>query len=161
MEAPSDPGPGRLTSIERDGLTFGVVDDGPLDGHPVVLLHGFPQGPSSWAPTVAALHERGFRTYALDQRGYAPGARPRGRRAYRVAELVADVVVLIDRIGGPVTLVGHDWGAAVAWNVASRHPDRVAHLVAASVPHTAAFFASMVRSRQLLMSWYIGFSTLR
>ncbi|WP_183092372.1 alpha/beta fold hydrolase [Nocardioides stalactiti] len=160
----AEPAPGattnRLTAIERDGLTFGVIDAGPIDGPPVVLLHGFPQRATTWAPTTALLNQAGFRTYALDQRGYAPGARPRGRRAYRMAELVDDVVALIDRIGGPVVVVGHDWGAGVAWNVATRHPDRVSHLVAASVPHPAAFFASMVRSNQLLMSAYMGFFQL-
>lgn len=150
----------RLSTIERTGLTFEVIDAGPLDGPPVVLLHGFPQRASSWAPTTALLNDAGFRTYALDQRGYTPGARPRGRRAHRMTELVDDVIALIDRIGQPVTLVGHDWGAAVAWNVAIGHSERVAYLVAASVPHPAAFFASMVRSNQLAMSWYMGFFQL-
>ena len=69
------------------------------------------------------LHEAGLRTYAPDQRGYSPGARPSRRRDYRTSLLVADTVALIERIGRPVHLVGHDWGAAVAWSVAADRPD--------------------------------------
>src|SRR4051794_22591935 len=98
--------PERITSYERAGLAFDVSDNGPLDGPSVVLLHGFPQRATSWAKVAPLLGEAGFRTYAPDQRGYAPGARPRGRRAYKITELVDDVVALIDRIGRPVHLVG-------------------------------------------------------
>src|SRR3954451_7333885 len=106
--------PARISSYERAGLSFEVIDDGPLDGPPVVLLHGFPQRATAWAKVASLLGEAGFRTYAPDQRGYAPGARPHGRRAYKIDELVEDVVTLISRIGTPVHLVGHDWGATVA-----------------------------------------------
>jgi len=148
--------PARIPSYERVGLTFDVVDEGPLDGPPVVLLHGFPQRATSWAKVTPFLVEAGFRTYAPDQRGYSPGARPRGRRAYRGTELVDDVVALIDRIGAPVHLVGHDWGAAVAWGLAARHPDRLASLTAVSVGHTRAFLRAMLSSDQALRSWYMG-----
>lgn len=145
----------RITSFERDGLTFDVVDDGPLDGPPVVLLHGFPQRATSWAKVTPLLGEAGFRTYVPDQRGYAPGARPRGRRAYAAPELVDDVVALIDRIDAPVHLVGHDWGATVAWGVAARHADRLASLTAVSVGHSEAFKRALRTSDQALRSWYM------
>ena len=132
-----------------------MVDDGPLDGPPVVPLHGFPQRATSWAKVTPLLAEAGFRTYAPDQRGYAPGARPRGRRAYAATELVDDVVALIDRIGAPVHLVGHDWGAAVAWGVAARHADRLASLTAVSVGHSEAFKRALRTSDQALRSWYM------
>src|SRR5215204_2493229 len=147
--------PARITAYERDGLTFDVIDDGPLDGPPVVLLHGFPQRATSWAKVAPILGEAGFRTYAPDQRGYAPRARPGGRRAYKIAELVDDVVALIDRIGTPVHLVGHDWGATVAWYVAARHTDRLASLTAVSVGHPEAFKQASRTSDQALRSWYM------
>lgn len=145
----------RLTRYTHDGLTFDVRDQGPEDGTPVVLLHGFPQRASSWDAVAADLHGAGCRTIAPDQRGYSPGARPRGRRAYAVPHLVADVLALVDELGGgPVHLVGHDWGAVVAWTLAAQHPDRLRTLTTVSVPHPRAFLASMVRGRQLLRSWY-------
>ena len=109
----------RLNGYAHDGLVFDVRDEGPEDGDPVVLLHGFPERSSSWTKVAALLHEQGLRTYAPDQRGYAPRARPRRRRDYRLSSLSGDVVALIEAIGRPVHLVGHDWGSAVAWSVAS------------------------------------------
>jgi len=146
----------RIASYGRAGLTFDVIDDGPLDGKPVVLLHGFPQRATSWAKVTPLLAEAGFRTYAPDQRGYSPGARPRGRRAYRASELVDDVVALIDRIDAPVHLVGHDWGAVIAWSVAARHPDRPASLTAVSVGHSQAFLRALRTPDQARRSWYMG-----
>ncbi|MFZ2172652.1 MAG: alpha/beta fold hydrolase [Rhodococcus sp. (in: high G+C Gram-positive bacteria)] len=147
---------GRISNFTRNGLVFDVRDEGPMDGPPVVLLHGFPQDSRSWDALAPLLHRRGFRTLAPDQRGYSPGARPRGRWAYRGTELRADVVALIDQAGlGPVHLVGHDWGAAVAWTVAAEHPELVRTLTALSVPHPAAFARALVTSRQILKSWYM------
>jgi pimeloyl-ACP methyl ester carboxylesterase len=146
----------RLTTYDHDGLSFDVRDEGPLDGEPAVLLHGFPERGTSWREVAPRLHEAGLRTYAPDQRGYSPGARPRGRWSYRTPLLVADTVTLIERIGRPVHLVGHDWGAAVAWLVAAGRPGRVCSLTAVSVPHPAAFMASMTSSTQALKSWYMG-----
>ena len=121
-------------------LTFDVTISGPADGVPVVLLHGFPESAASWAPVSALLNESGLRTYAPNQRGYSPGARPDGVDAYGIDHLVADVVGLLDALGlERAHLVGHDWGAAVAWVVAARHPDRIISLTAVSVPHPAAF----------------------
>jgi pimeloyl-ACP methyl ester carboxylesterase len=146
----------RLTTYDHDGLTFDVRDEGPPDGDPVVLLHGFPERSSSWRAVAPRLHEAGLRTYAPDQRGYSPGARPRGRRSYRTPLLVADTVALVERIGRPVHLVGHDWGAVVAWGVAADRPDLVRSLTAVSVPHPAAFLRAMGTSTQGLKSWYMG-----
>ena len=145
----------RLTSYSRNGLTFDVLDDGPLDGDPVVLLHGFPERASSWRHVAPLLHERGLRTYAPDQRGYSPRARPPRRWHYRVQDLVGDVVALIDEIGRPVHLVGHDWGAAVGWGTAARHPSKVRTYTAVSVPHPSAFTRAVLTSRQARKSWYM------
>ncbi len=147
----------RLTSFTRAGLEFDVVDSGPRDGPVVVALHGFPQTATSLQPLTTLLNARGYRTIAPNQRGYSPGARPSGRLAYRVSELVDDVVALIEDIDrGPVHLVGHDWGAMVAWSVAAARPELVRTLVTVSVPHPGAFARSMISSDQLLRSFYIA-----
>lgn len=146
----------RVGGFTRDGLTFDVTDTGPLDGEPVVLLHGFPQRASSWDAVAPRLHLAGLRTLAPDQRGYSPGARPRGRRAYAMPHLVADVAALVHRVGRPVHLVGHDWGAAVGWLTAANHPDLVRSLTAVSVPHPRAMLQAARRSDQLRRSWYMG-----
>ena len=145
----------RIPRYRHDGLVFDVLDGGPLDGPAVVLLHGFPERASHWDGVARILHERGYRTLAPDQRGYSPGARPDGRSAYRTSNLVADVAALIEEHGAPVHLVGHDWGAAVAWSLAGRRADLVRTLTTVSVPHPAAFAASMRSSRQALRSWYM------
>ena len=148
--------PERLTEYVNDDLVFDVRDEGPIDGTPVVLLHGFPQRASSWDAVVPHLHERGARTFAPDQRGYSPRARPRRRRDYKVPTLVSDVHALVTAIGEPVHLVGHDWGAAGAWGVAARHPDSLLTLTAVSVPHPGAYARSLARGVQLLKSYYIA-----
>jgi pimeloyl-ACP methyl ester carboxylesterase len=156
MPTPTD----RLTLLRHDGLEFRVRDEGPVDGDPVVLLHGFPQRASSWDGVTPLLHEAGLRTFAPDQRGYSPGARPSRRRDHCLDLLVGDVVALAEQVGRPVRLVGHDWGAAVAWLVAAHRPDLVRSLVALSVPHPGAMLRSLRglggRAEQLRRSWYMA-----
>jgi pimeloyl-ACP methyl ester carboxylesterase len=147
----------RVDGYTHQGLRFDVRDGGPSDGEVVVLLHGFPQSSSSWNAVVPRLHAAGLRTLAPDQRGYSPGARPLDVDAYRMKHLVGDVVALIEASGaGRVRLVGHDWGAAVAWNLAARRPDLITSLTAVSVPHPAAFAASVRGSTQAVRSWYMA-----
>lgn len=144
----------RITSFSNDGLVFDVIDEGPIDGDVVVLLHGFPQLNTEWSAVAPLLHAQGYRTLAPNQRGYAAGARPRGRRAYRITRLVSDVAALVAVVGSPVHLVGHDWGAAVGWAAVSRQPELFRSWVAVSVPHPGAFLRSMPRG-QALKSWYM------
>ena len=142
----------------RGNLRFDVRTWGPSDGVPVLLLHGFPQSGESWAAVAGLLADAGFYCIAPDQRGYSPGARPPRRRDYVLPELVADAVAVIDDVVGPdarVHLVGHDWGAVVAWSLAARHPERIATLTAVSVAPTRAFVRSLLTSRQGLVSWYM------
>ncbi|WP_246159660.1 alpha/beta fold hydrolase [Nocardioides antri] len=150
----------RISTVERDGLVFDVLDEGPLDGEPIVLLHGWPDRPTTWREVTPILNAAGYRTLAKDRRGFAPGARPRRRRDYRLPELAADVATLIDEVGGSAHVVGHDWGAATAWAVAGLHPDHVRTLTAVSVAHPAVFMESMLRSNQLLKSWYMALFNL-
>jgi len=148
----------RLATFTHQGLVFDVEDAGPVDGEPVVLLHGWPQSSSSWGPVAERLHAAGFRTYAPDQRGYSPGASPKGRRNYRLSLVAGDAVALIDAIDhGPVHVVGHDWGAAASYALATAAPDRVRTLTSLAVSHPGAFLRSLVTSDQLLRSWYMGF----
>lgn len=142
-------------------LRFDVTDTG-AEGRPVViLLHGFPADRACWDKVAPMLVEGGFRTLAPDQRGYSPGARPPRRRDYVVDNLAGDVLALADAAGAErFSVVGHDWGAIVAWWLAAHHPERVDSLAALSVPHPDAFRWSMGHSTQLLHSWYMGFFQL-
>jgi pimeloyl-ACP methyl ester carboxylesterase len=147
----------RVTEFNNGRYQFTVSDGGPLDGPIVVLLHGFPQTSQSWTGVSGAMHARGMRTLAFDQRGYAPSAQPRGRLAYRVSALVSDVRALAEGLApAKVHLVGHDWGAVVAWSAAARHPELVSTLTTVSVPHTAAFLRSMFSSDQARRSYYMA-----
>jgi pimeloyl-ACP methyl ester carboxylesterase len=145
-----------METFEHDGLVFDVTDTGSGDAGTIVLLHGFPQNRHEWDGVTPALVEAGYRTLTPDQRGYSPGARPSSRRAYTQSHLVADVVALLDQAElGQVHLVGHDWGALVAWALASRHPGRLHTLTTISVPHPQALAWAMPRG-QILKSWYMA-----
>lgn len=127
-----------------DDLVLDAVATGPADGEVVLLLHGFPQTSWSWRHVWPALAGAGFRVVAPDQRGYSPDARPLGLEHYRMASLVADALAVLDAVGAvSAHVVGHDWGAAVAWHVAGRHPARVRTLTAVSVPHPVAFVEAL------------------
>jgi pimeloyl-ACP methyl ester carboxylesterase len=141
----------------RPGLRFEVVDAGPPDAPAVVLLHGFPQQPSSFDAVASRLNAAGLRTLAPSQRGYTRAARPTRRRDYRTAATAADVVALLDTAGlAQAHLVGHDWGGNQAWGTAGWHSDRVTSLTVLSTPHPAAFVKSLWTSKQGLVSWYMG-----
>src|SRR5918997_4496804 len=132
--------PGQLLRVDVGDLTFEVRASGPEDGRPVLLLHGFPQTSLSWAAVTPLLTGAGLRTYAPDQLGYSPGARPAEVGAYampNLAQVTADLMTALDIPRADV--VGHDWGANVAWTLAAWHVDRVRSLTAGSVPHPTAY----------------------
>ncbi len=139
-------------------LTFDVLISGPDDGIPLVALHGFPESAASWGKVTPLLTAAGYRVIAPNQRGYSAGARPEGVDAYKIEHLVADVVGLLDALGlSDAHLVGHDWGSAVAWQVAGRHPNRIRSLTAISAPHPTAFgWALREDEDQKQRSSYIG-----
>ncbi|WP_216216053.1 alpha/beta fold hydrolase [Amycolatopsis aidingensis] len=147
--------PARIAEFRNGALRFPVADAGPLDGEPVLLLHGWPQDHRSWQALTPLLTGAGYRTYAPDLRGASATASPRSRLAYRSSALTGDAVAAIDRIGQPVHVVGHDWGAVLAWTLATARPDLVRSLSALSVPHPGAFLRSMLSSTQLVRSWYM------
>ncbi|MCA1690802.1 MAG: alpha/beta hydrolase [Actinobacteria bacterium] len=125
--------------IPAGEFVFDALASGPPGGSLVLLLHGFPQSSYQWRHQLPALARAGYRAVAPDQRGYSSRARPEAVDAYHVDRLVADVLAMADGLGGhQVHLVGHDWGAMVAWAVAGRCPQRLRSLTAVSTPHPLA-----------------------
>ena len=144
--------------IETNGIKLHVVMAGPKDGQPVFLLHGFPEFWYGWRRQIPALAKAGYRVIVPDQRGYNLSDKPKGVKAYTLDKLVADVLGLIDALGyQKVNLIGHDWGAAVAWTFASQHPERLQKLGILNVPHPAVMINFLRRGdpEQLRRSWYI------
>ncbi|MGJ3509688.1 alpha/beta fold hydrolase [Enemella sp. A6] len=140
-------------------LIFDALVSGPPDGEPVLLLHGFPQTMAMWRPLLDDLGRQGYRCVAFNQRGYSPDARPDGVEAYRTDELAGDVVDVLDHLGWERThLIGHDWGAAVAWRVALAAPERLRTLNVLSVGHPEALSEAIGSDDdQRSRSDYIGF----
>jgi pimeloyl-ACP methyl ester carboxylesterase len=142
----------------NDGLWFRVSTAGPVGAEAIILLHGFPSDRTAWDAVAPHLATAGYRVLAPDQRGYSPGARPGRRRDYRLDRLTGDVLALADHAGaGRFHVVGHDWGAVVAYDVASQYPDRVRTLTALSAPHPQAWRRSLARSTQAARSAYMAF----
>jgi pimeloyl-ACP methyl ester carboxylesterase len=119
--------------VERDGVQLRVFAAG--DGPTVLLLHGFPELAYSWRHQFAPLAQAGYRVLAPDQRGYGGSSRPEAVEAYRLEELSRDAAAIVDAFGGPAVVIGHDWGAPVAWHTALRHPRDVRAVGSLSVPH--------------------------
>ncbi|HEY4463941.1 MAG TPA: alpha/beta hydrolase [Streptosporangiaceae bacterium] len=141
----SDPG----SFITPNELSIYIEDHG--SGVPVVLLHGWPDSARLWRHQIPFLTARGFRVIAPDQRGFGRSGRPDDVAAYGLRNAVADVTGVLDALGIETAhVVGHDWGAAVAWLTAILNPGRVRKLVAVSVPHPRA----PVTMRQREMAWY-------
>ncbi|MGZ4691211.1 MAG: alpha/beta fold hydrolase [Acidimicrobiia bacterium] len=143
--------------VTANGINLSVTVEGPEDGHPVLLLHGFPDSSFIWRHQIAALSEAGYRTIAPDQRGYGASDAPEDVDAYAIPNLAMDAAGVLDALGiERASVVGHDWGASVAWLVATIFPDRVERLCTVSVGHPAAFF-SAGGFAQREKSWYMLF----
>ncbi len=142
--------------IRANGIAFEVFEAGTGD-RLALLLHGFPEHAISWHKQIGTLVGLGYRVWAPNQRGYGRTTRPQRVADYRMSHLVADVAALIDASGArAVTLVGHDWGAAVAWFFAMRALRPLERLVILNVPHPALFLDVLGRSwRQKIRSWYV------
>jgi pimeloyl-ACP methyl ester carboxylesterase len=138
--------------VELGDVRLAVDDTG--SGTPVVLLHGFPDGRDLWRHQLPALAAAGYRAIAPDLRGFGDSSKPTDLAAYSVERMVGDVVGLLDALGiERAHLVGHDWGAAIAWFTATFAADRVTSLTALSVGHPAAFRAVGLPQRE--KSWYM------
>jgi pimeloyl-ACP methyl ester carboxylesterase len=122
-----------LRIVERDSVTLQTWHMGA--GPTVLLLHGFPELAYSWRHQFAPLAAAGYRVVAPDQRGYGDSTQPHAVEAYRMEELAADAAAVVDAFGGPAVVIGHDWGAPVAWHTALRHPEKVRAVGSLSVPH--------------------------
>ena len=146
-------------SIRRsgNGVDLHVVAAGDADDPLVVLLHGFPDCFYGWRHQIEPLVDAGYRVLVPDQRGYNLSDKPAGLGAYRLGRLSADIAALIDSEGeSSAHVVGHDWGAMVAWDLALRRPEYVDRLGILNVPHPTAFRETLRSSpRQVLRSWYV------
>ena len=140
--------------VAANGLSFRVLEAG--SGNDLALcLHGFPECAHSWLGQLPALAGQGFRAWAPDLRGYGQTTRPPAREDYALEKLLADVDGLIENAGayGRTTLIGHDWGAIIAWLYATRRPGALVRLATMNVPHPGCF-KRQFSLRQFARSWY-------
>jgi epoxide hydrolase 4 len=142
-----------------NGLRLHYVEAGA--GPLVVLLHGFPEFWYSWRHQIPVLAGAGFHVIAPDLRGYNESAKPAGVYHYRMPFLVGDILGLIGHIGATTaTVVGHDWGGVIAWQLAMSHPQALERLAILNAPHPAAFLRELHGLEQWLRSSYIRFFQL-
>jgi len=145
----------RFEFIQSNGQTFEVATCG--DGDRLALcLHGFPEHALSWHKQLPVLAQLGYRAWAPNQRGYGLSFRPKSRSEYSIEKLMDDVAGIIDASGAQETvLIGHDWGAVVAWCFATRQIRPLDALIIMNVPHPLCYLQSLFRSSQIWKSWYI------
>lgn len=150
--------------VESKRISLGDIETaaslaGPLDGPPVLLLHGFPDDRHGWDRQIPSLAEAGFRVIAIDQRGCGEAGSGLSVRSYVVSSLVDDAEAALDALGiEHVHLVGHDWGGVVGWTAAIENRRWLDRLVIVNVPHPAVFAGFVrVHPRQMLRSWYMAF----
>jgi pimeloyl-ACP methyl ester carboxylesterase len=145
--------------LPSNGVRLHVVQSGSRYGSLAILLHGFPEFWYGWRQQIQPLADAGFRVWVPDQRGYNLSDKPGGIAPYRFDELAKDVIGLIDAAGvEKCFLAGHDWGAAIAWWVALKFPERVRRLAILNVPHPAVMMRTLSHSLdQLKRSWYMFF----
>ncbi|AUS77260.1 alpha/beta hydrolase [Actinoalloteichus sp. AHMU CJ021] len=140
--------------LHVNGIDIALVDQG--EGDPVLLLHGFPDSSYLWRHQIPVLVDAGYRVIAPDLRGFGDSDKPQEVEAYGMRTIVNDVVALTQELGVPrAHVVGHDWGAAVAWMYAFLMPRRVDHLAVLSVGHPGMFSAPTIDQRA--RSWYMLF----
>ncbi len=146
--------------VEANGLRFEVLEQG--SGNRLALcLHGFPEHAVSWRHQMPVLAAMGYRVWAVNQRGYGRTTRPTRVMDYALPELMDDVAALIDASGATSTvLIGHDWGAMVAWCFAAGRLRPLERLVIMNVPHPLCFRAALKHWRQARKSWYVAFFQL-
>lgn len=150
---------------ERDltvnGVRLHVIQAGPEDGPPAILLHGFPEFWRAWDRQIGPLARAGWRVTVPDLRGYNLSEKPPGVAAYRLHTLQKDVGALIRALGHTrAHVVGHDWGGIIAWALAIRQPEVVDRLVILNAPHPAAARRMARIPAQWARSWYILFFQL-
>jgi pimeloyl-ACP methyl ester carboxylesterase len=141
-----------MPRIASDGVELAVQDEG--EGTPVLLIHGFPDSSRLWRHVTPQLVAAGHRVIAPDLRGFGDSDRPEAVEAYRISRSVADMVAVLDALGiERARVVGHDWGAVVAWALAAFAPERVERLAVLSVGHPTLATQKGVEDRE--KSWYM------
>ncbi len=134
-------------SVETNGVTLHTAVAGPEDGPLVILLHGFPEFWYGWKHQIDALAKQGYRVMAPDQRGYNRSSKPPGAENYTLNDLRDDIAGLIEQSGKEKAfVVGHDWGGAVAWQLAATRPELVEKMIAVNIPHPQAMPKVMMRN---------------
>ncbi|HKD74990.1 MAG TPA: alpha/beta hydrolase, partial [Ktedonobacterales bacterium] len=124
-----------LQRVATNGITLNVAQTGPDDGQLLIFLHGFPEFWYGWRQQIPYFADLGYRVWAPDQRGYDLSDKPQGVAAYRLDTLARDIVGLITAAGREKAfVVGHDWGAAVAWWLAMRYPEHLDRVAMLNVP---------------------------
>jgi pimeloyl-ACP methyl ester carboxylesterase len=142
----------KLLQVSNGNVELSVEVSG--EGPTLLLLHGWPDTAALWSEMVPDFVANGFRVAAPDLRGCGRSSKPTDTASYKMSELVGDVACIVDALGDePVTLVGHDWGAALAWSAATYLPQRVSSLVALSVGHPSSFYSAGIE--QQMRSWYM------
>lgn len=152
----------RFSFVQTREVRLNVVEAGPPDGPPVLLLHGFPEFWYGWHRQIAPLAAAGYRVIVPDQRGYNLSDKPANVGAYRIDRLALDMVDLLDALGCPRAFVAaHDWGAVVGWWLGIVHPERVRRLMILNVPHPVVMRRFLRTSwAQMRRSWYVFFFQL-
>ncbi|MEM9422620.1 MAG: alpha/beta hydrolase, partial [Pseudomonadota bacterium] len=129
---PFDKIPHEMVATNGLNLHAAVLGDGPL----VILVHGFPESWYSWRHQIEPIAEAGFKVAAIDVRGYGGSDKPHPINAYTYKEITSDIVGVADALGaGKAILVGHDWGALLAWHTALLHPDTITAVCGLSIPY--------------------------
>jgi len=151
--------------IKARGFTFDAWSAGPKDGPLILLLHGLPRTSWEWHHQLPKLGEAGYKSVAPDLRGYCPGARPEGVKAYIVDEFVQDILTIADQLGWtdrPFHLMATSIGSVIAWWLAGNYPQRVATLACINVPHHMALLEVMkTKAADKLRKGFSYFSNFR
>jgi epoxide hydrolase 4 len=148
--------------VHVNGIALHVVLAGPSNGKPLLFLHGFPELWFGWRRQIDHFVSLGYRVIIPDQRGYNLSDKPGGITSYSIDLLVRDVVGVLDAMtNSKAFVVGHDWGAAVAWYLAARYSERINRTAMLSVPHPRVFMKNLIMNpAQLRRSWYTLFFQL-
>jgi pimeloyl-ACP methyl ester carboxylesterase len=151
---------GQQLTLRHGPLAFTARSEG--EGPLVLCLHGFPDNADSFRHQLPVLAEAGYQAVSVTLRGYETASQP-ADGDYSMAAIAGDVLAFIEQLGAPKAhLVGHDWGAAVAYVAGAAAPGRLHSLTTIAVPHSGRFVTEIVRfPRQLALSWYMGFFQLR
>ncbi|MBU9714925.1 alpha/beta fold hydrolase [Evansella tamaricis] len=145
--------------IRTNGIKLHTIIAGPKEGPLIILLHGFPEFWYGWKNQIGVLAKSGYRVVVPDQRGYHLSDKPRGLNQYTLNVLRDDIIGLIEFFRKKrAVIIGHDWGALVAWHIAATRPDFVEMIIPINVPHPAVFLENILKyPAQLVRSSYMLF----